>query len=301
MLTFPNCKINLGLNILRKRSDGYHDLETIFYPIALRDALEILSAPFSEGESKAGRRQVEGPTFPPNESSDKITCSVTGLPVNGDPKDNLCIKAYNLLKNDFPQLPSVRMHLHKAIPMGAGLGGGSSDGAFTLQLLNKKFHLGLSKDQLTGYALQLGSDCPFFLHNKPCYATGRGEILEDIALDLSQYSFLLVNPDIHINTGWAFSNIIPRDTKQSRLKEAIQEPISSWKTELTNDFEKPVFDLYPEIKAIKDTLYTNGALYASMSGSGSTVFGIFPYLAGNLEALQLQLPYRSFLIKTSTS
>ncbi|HJU46329.1 MAG TPA: 4-(cytidine 5'-diphospho)-2-C-methyl-D-erythritol kinase [Chitinophagaceae bacterium] len=232
--------------------------------------------------------------------SDKITCSVTGLPVNGESQDNLCLKAYHLLKKDFPELPPVRMHLHKAIPMGAGLGGGSSDGAFTLALLNKKFNLGISKEQLAVYALQLGSDCPFFLHNKPCYATGRGEALEDIALDLSHYSFLLVNPGIHINTGWAFSNIIPRDAKSSRLKEAIQEPISDWKHHLVNDFEKPVFDLYPEIRSIRDTLYENGALYASMSGSGSTVFGIFPYLAQNLEALQLQLPYRSFLIRTST-
>jgi 4-diphosphocytidyl-2-C-methyl-D-erythritol kinase len=182
--------------------------------------------------------------------------------------------------------------------MGAGLGGGSSDGAFTLQLLNLRFNLGISKEQLIAYALQLGSDCPFFLHNKPCYATGRGEVLEDIALDLSQYSFLVVNPGIHINTSWAFSNIIPHDTKRSRLKEAIQEPISGWKNDLVNDFEKPVFDLYPEIKAIRDALYENGALYASMSGSGSTVFGIFPYIAENLAALQLQLPYRTFLIKT---
>lgn len=301
MLTFPNCKINLGLNILRKRSDGYHDLETIFYPLAIRDALEILSVPFSEDESKAGRRQIEGSAFPINSSSDKITFSATGLPVSGAPEDNLCLKAYHLLKKDFPQLPPARIHLHKVIPMGAGLGGGSSDGAFTLALLNKKFNLGISREQLAVYALQLGSDCPFFLHNKPCYATGRGETLEDIALDLSHYSFLLVNPGIHINTGWAFSNIIPRDAKQSRLKVAIQEPISDWKHHLVNDFEKPVFDLYPEIRSIRDTLYENGALYASMSGSGSIVFGIFPYLAQNLEALQLQLSYRTFLIRTSTS
>ena len=261
MLTFPNCKINLGLNILRKRSDGFHDLETIFYPIALNDVLEIVPSPIDQRS-------------PLNDHQD-ARFTTSGLVIDGEEKDNLCIKAYRLLKKDFPQLPAVHMHLHKHIPMGAGLGGGSSDGAFTLALLNKKFNLGISREQLPAYALQLGSDCPFFLHNKPCYATGRGETLEDIALDLSRYSFLLVNPGIHINTGWAFSNIIPHDAKQSQLKEAIQEPISDWKHHLVNDFEKPVFDLYPEIKAIRDTLYEKGALYAAMSGSGSTVFGIF--------------------------
>lgn len=302
MLSFPNCKINLGLNILRKRSDGYHDLETIFYPIAIRDALEILSVPPLDDIRTVSERYQNGESLSsPPPLPDKIAFSVTGLPVSGEVQDNLCLKAYHLLKKDFPELPPVRIHLHKAIPMGAGLGGGSSNGAFTLQLLNKKFNLGISKDKLAVYALQLGSDCPFFLHNQPCYATGRGEMLEDIALDLSHYSFLVVNPGIHINTGWAFSNIIPRDAKQSRLKEAIQQPISSWKTELTNDFEKPVFDLYPEIKSIRDTLYKEGALYAAMSGSGSTVFGIFPYLAENLATLQRQLPYTTFLIKTSTS
>lgn len=280
MINFPNCKINLGLNILRKRNDGYHDLETIFYPLPVKDALEIIKQP----------GQKEG--------QEDIQFTTTGITIEGSPQDNLCIKAYHLLKKEYEHLPPVRIHLHKNIPIGAGLGGGSSDGAFTLQLLNHQFHLGLSGDQLAAYTLQLGSDCPFFLHNRPCYASGRGEKLDDIALDLSQYAFLVVNPGIHINTGWAFSNIIPATPGTISLKEAIQEPIADWKYHLTNAFEKPVFDLYPEIKTIKDILYARGALYAAMSGSGSTVYGIFPYLAENLASLRSQLPYRSFLIRT---
>lgn len=254
MIIFPNCKINLGLNIIRKRSDGYHDLETIFYPLPVKDALEI-------------------------QKSSSLLFSTTGLPIEGKEEDNLCIKAYHLIKKDFPQLPPVHIHLHKAIPIGAGLGGGSADGAFTLKLLNTSFNLGITQQQLINYALQLGSDCPFFLINKPCFAKGRGEIMEEIAIDLSQYSFVLVSPSIHINTKWAFSTIIPEEVKKNakkmHLRDALQQPISSWKNELTNDFEKPVFDLYPEIKSIRDILYEKGALYAAMSGSGSTVFGIF--------------------------
>lgn len=269
MIIFPNCKINLGLNILRKRSDGYHDLETIFYPLPIKDALEVLNA--VEISPEFSEKNQANPN--------NVQFTTTGLVINGEEKDNLCIKAYELLKKDFPQLPPIRLHLHKTIPMGAGLGGGSSDAAFTLKLLNDKYNLGISHQQLINYALRLGSDCPFFLLNNPCFATGRGEIMQEIALDLSQYSFLLVNPAIHINTKWAFSNIIPEDlksdTKKLHLRDAIQQPISSWKNELTNDFEKPVFDLYPEIKTIRDRLYDAGALYAAMSGSGSTVFGIF--------------------------
>lgn len=258
MITFPNCKINLGLHILRKREDGFHDLETIFYPLPIKDALEIL-------------RNSKG--------SPDITFTTTGLLIEGDAEQNLCYRAYELLKNDFPTLPAVNVHLHKNIPMGAGLGGGSSDGAAMLQQLNSQFGLGLTDAQLAVYALQLGSDCAFFLKNKPCFAKGRGELLEPLALDLSQYTFILVNPGIHINTAWAFANIIPRDLRadlpKRSIKEVIQEPISSWKTDLINDFEAPVFDLYPEIQTIKDQLYLKGALYATMTGSGSTVVGIF--------------------------
>lgn len=253
MLSFPNCKINLGLNIINKRADGYHNLETVFLPVPLQDALEIL----------------------PAHNSDKaVTFACTGLPVAGDEANNLCIKAYQLLKSDFPQLPPVNMHLHKAIPMGAGLGGGSADGAFTLLLLNNKFKLGLSEADLIRYALQLGSDCPFFIINQPCYAEGRGEKLERVSLDLKGYILVLVNPGVHISTGWAFSHITPKKPVKN-IKTIISQPIETWRDELVNDFEAPVIATHPALQAIKDTLYAAGAVYAAMSGSGSTFYGLF--------------------------
>jgi 4-diphosphocytidyl-2-C-methyl-D-erythritol kinase len=253
MVTFPNCKINLGLHVIGKRNDGYHNLKTVFYPLQLKDAIEI----------------IEKPGF---------KFSTSGLNIEGRNETNLCVKAYNLLKKDFPDIPAVQMHLHKAIPMGAGLGGGSADGTFTLKLLNKKFNLSLTEKQLIDYSLQLGSDCPFFIINKPCYATGRGEILEEIKVDLSNYIIVLVHPGIHISTAEAFlqlSGLLPRPDSSITVKEIIQQPISSWKDELTNDFEEPVFKKHPEIKKIKNDLYNAGAIYASMSGSGSAVYGIF--------------------------
>jgi 4-diphosphocytidyl-2-C-methyl-D-erythritol kinase len=252
MITFPNCKLNLGLNIIRKRTDGFHDLETVFYPIQIKDALEIIKS----------------------ETETNIQFSSSGLIIDGNSTDNICFKAYHLLKKDFPSLPSIQMHLHKAIPMGAGLGGGSSDGAFALKMLNEKFQLGISQEQLISYALKLGSDCPFFIINKPCFATSRGEIMSGLNLDLSTYQFLVVNPHIHINTGWAFQQILPCVPVKS-VQEIVLQPIESWKEELINDFELPVITAYPEIGAVKNVLYNNGAIYASMSGSGSTLFGIF--------------------------
>ncbi len=253
MIVFPNCKINLGLHILNKRPDGFHNLETVFYPVALQDALEIIRSPSQQ--STTG-------------------CSVTGININLPEEDNICIKAYHLLKKDFPDLPVIVMHLHKTIPIGAGIGGGSADGAYTLLLINNKFNLKLSEAQLIHYASQLGSDCAFFIKNKPCFATGRGEILEELILDLSAYSLVLVNPQIHINTGWAFSQL-NLHVERIPLRQAISQDISIWKEQLTNDFEVPIFKNYPEIKAIKETLYQQGAVYASMSGSGSTVYGLF--------------------------
>jgi 4-diphosphocytidyl-2-C-methyl-D-erythritol kinase len=200
--------------------------------------------------------------------------SGSGLRVDGEPANNLCIKAIELLKKDFPDLPAIKLHLHKTIPLGAGLGGGSADGAFTLQLINQKFRLGLSRDQLLNYALHLGSDAPFFIINKPCLATGRGEVMEEIAIDLSRYWVLLANPGIHVNTGTAFSGISPAIPEKS-LKGIIQQPVNTWKKELINDFELTLFKTYPLIKEIKETFYSEGAVYASMSGSGSTVYGFF--------------------------
>ncbi|HVM88524.1 MAG TPA: 4-(cytidine 5'-diphospho)-2-C-methyl-D-erythritol kinase [Puia sp.] len=249
MVSFPNCKINLGLHITGKRADGYHNLETIFYPINLKDIIEIIP-------------------------SEKFQFNSSGSRVNGSPDDNLCARAYQLLQKDFPSTTQINMWLHKHIPMGAGLGGGSADGAFTLKLLNEKFQLNLSTRQLIGYASQLGSDCPFFILNKPCFATGRGEMLEPIDLDLSHYSFVLVCPHLHISTAWAFSQIKPKPAKIN-LKEIIKQPVGTWKDELKNDFERPVIEHYPELKEIPRKLYDAGALYTSMTGSGSAFYGIF--------------------------
>ena len=250
MIQFPNCKINLGLSILAKRADGYHELETVFYPIAVSDALEILPAA-------------------------NLTMTQSGITVPGDPAQNLCLKAYHLLKKDFPTLPAVQMHLHKKIPMGAGLGGGSSDGTTALMILNQQFTLGLNDQQLIAYASQLGSDCPFFVYNKACYATGRGEVLTPIQLDLSNYQFLLVHPGVHIATAWAFQQLNPH-IKSESIQAIIEKPITDWKNYLINDFEAPVFKAEPTLSVIKDQLYQLGAIYASMSGSGSSLFGIFP-------------------------
>lgn len=249
MLSFPNCKINLGLNITRKREDGYHDLETVFYPIALKDSLEIIQ-------------------------SSEFTFQSSGLPIDGDEKNNLCVKAYRLLKQDFPGIPTISIHLHKAIPMGAGLGGGSADGAFTLSMLNKKFKLGITEPQLLHYALQLGSDCPFFVVNKPCFATGRGEKLQVIDLDLSAYTIVLVNPKIHVSTKEAFADLIPQQPTIS-IREIVNHPVEEWRALLKNDFEAAVFKKHPAIAEIKTQLYDSGAKYAAMTGTGSTVFGLF--------------------------
>jgi 4-diphosphocytidyl-2-C-methyl-D-erythritol kinase len=259
MIVFPNCKINLGLQILNKREDGYHNLETVFYPVQLYDALEVVRSASQQPSSA-------------------ISFQSTGLPIDIAAQNNLCIKAYELIKKDFLSLPPVQMRLHKTIPMGAGLGGGSSDAAFTLKLLNEKFKLGIAQKQLIKYALQLGSDCPFFIINKPCYATGRGEILEPVDLDLSAYQIAIINPGIHINTSWAFTQLNIDGSgrpKRPDPKHIIQQPISTWKDELKNDFEEPVFKEFPEIENIKQMFYKAGAVYASMTGSGSSVFGIF--------------------------
>lgn len=258
MIQFPHCKINLGLSVLGKRADGFHNLETVFHPLPLTDVLEIIPAPNSEANGFAA-------------------FSATGIPVAGDPQTNLCLKAYHLLKEGFPQLPSIHMHLHKSIPIGAGLGGGSSDGAFTLRLMNDLFSLQLTTNELLQLAARLGSDCAFFVLNKPCLAKGRGEVLEEITLDLDSYQFVLVCPDIHINTGWAFSQLAlqPYAGSAMAIAEAVRQPVTEWKGILFNDFERPVFQQYPAIEQVKNRLYEQGALYASMSGSGSSVYGIF--------------------------
>ena len=256
MVVFPNSKINLGLRIVSKRVDGYHDLDTVFYPLPFYDALEVIR---NDGESEA--------------ANPEIIFNITGLQI-GETTNNLCLRAYQLLKSDFSNLPPVHMHLHKAIPIGAGLGGGSADAAFSLTLLNDKFQLGLTTGQLLQYALKLGSDCPFFIINKPCHATGRGEVLQPVDLDLSSYKFVLINPGIHISTGKAFAGASPAIPVRS-TREIISQPVHTWKDQLKNDFEKTIFPAFPEIEKIKNSLYEHGALYASMSGTGSSVYGIF--------------------------
>ncbi len=240
--------------MLQKRGDGFHNIATVFYPVPLKDSLEIVPA-----------------------ADNQTSLYNYGLPVNGAAADNLCVKAWQLLKKDFPDLPPVAIHLLKNIPMGAGLGGGSSDGAFMLQLLNNKYQLGIATGQLISYALQLGSDCPFFIEGKPSYATGRGEIMEPVRVDLSGYQLLLASPGIHVNTGWAFGQLAITGTtaKTATVKETILLPAAQWKYALENDFEQPVFQQYPAIQALKENLYSMGAVYASMSGSGSTVYGLF--------------------------
>lgn len=254
MIRFPNAKINLGLYITSKREDGYHNIETCFYPIPLYDILEVVRQPNSQNED--------------------CSIHIYGLPVQGNADDNLCVKAYHLLKKDFPAMPSVEMHLYKNIPMGAGLGGGSADGAFMLSTLNEKFLLGIDDDTLCKYALQLGSDCPFFIINKPCIAKGRGELMKPVALNLSGYYLLIVNPGIHVSTATAFSAIQPVMPDKS-LHEIISMPVKEWKNFLENDFEKNVFTTYPQIKNIKQKMYDAGVVYASMTGTGSTVYGLF--------------------------
>jgi 4-diphosphocytidyl-2-C-methyl-D-erythritol kinase len=252
LIVFPNCKINLGLHILRKREDGFHDLETVFYPVPIHDALEVIR----------------------NTADDGVDFSQSGIQIDTTATGNICVKAYSLLKQHFPHLPGVKMHLHKVIPAGAGLGGGSADGAFTLKLLNEQFRLGLTSQQLLEFALQLGSDCPFFIVNQPAVGGGRGEQLRQVELQLGAYNLILVHPGIHVSTAWAFSQIQP-STKRQPLAEIMATDVQSWRDSLFNDFEQPVFQKHPELESIKQQLYNAGALYASMSGSGSSIFGIF--------------------------
>ncbi len=248
MIVFPNSKINIGLNIVEKRADGFHNIETIMYPIELNDILEI-------------------------ELSNKTIFKNTGIIIDSKSDDNLCIKAYKLLQKDY-NINDVNIHLHKIIPYGAGLGGGSSDATFTLKLLNQKFNLNLSNDSLYKYTSQLGSDCSFFINNKAVFAYQKGDVFKNIDLDLSGYKIVLIKPDFAVSTKIAYSNIKAKKAKHS-LKDLIKLPIIEWKNYIKNDFEENVFNIYPEIKKIKDYLYKKGALYASMSGSGSSVFGIF--------------------------
>lgn len=248
MISFPNAKINIGLNVVSKRADGYHNLETVFYPVKLADALELVE-------------------------SEKNGFSASGIQIDGAPENNLVVKAYKVLQQKF-DLPPVHLHLHKIIPFGAGLGGGSADAAFTLKMLNEYFSLDLNEDQLEKYAANLGADCPFFIRNKPTFAHGIGDQFKPIELDLSSYEIVLLKPECSVSTADAYRNIVPRKS-EFNLQKIAQLPIEEWKNQIQNDFEKSVFPHYPQIESLKNLLYERGALYASMSGSGSAVYGIF--------------------------
>ncbi|PWT71595.1 MAG: 4-(cytidine 5'-diphospho)-2-C-methyl-D-erythritol kinase [Bacteroidetes bacterium] len=249
MIVFPNGKINIGLNIVGKRTDGFHDLESVFYPVPIRDALEVVPA-------------------------DQFRFSAYGHPIPGKKDENLCLLASKSVQKLYPDLDEIEIILYKNIPMGAGLGGGSSDGACTLKLLNQYYELNLTDMQLLELASELGSDCPFFIYNKPSWVRGRGEMISTIDLDLSSFSILLVYPDIHIDTAWAFSQITPKFPSVP-IVELVKRPLAEWKSSVTNDFELPVFNKFPPLASIKNKLYEAGALYASMTGSGSTIYGIF--------------------------
>lgn len=251
LVCFPNCKINLGLNILQKRKDGYHDISSVFLPVSWVDVLEIIPS-----------------------NTGKTTIQTTGL-FSGAPADNLCLKVYQLLKKDFPFLPEISIHLHKTIPAGAGLGGGSSDATCMLTLLNDRFNLQISGSRLFQYALKTGSDCPFFLFNKPALASGRGEILEEINISLKGKKIFIIYPGIHVPTADIFKEVTPQ-LPVKKLQEIVSQPVETWKKELKNDFEKIVFSKNPGLKEIKNKLYEAGAFYSSMTGTGSTIFGIFP-------------------------
>jgi len=250
MICFPNAKINLGLNIISKRPDNYHNIETVFYPINLCDALEIVPA-------KDG----------------KTTFTQTGIPIAGEPEKNLVMKALNLLKTQF-EIPEIDIYLRKNIPFGAGLGGGSSNAAFMLKLVNDFANLQLTTKQLEEYASQIGADCAFFIQNQPVFAEGIGNIFTPTEFSLKGYYLCLIKPDIHVSTQEAYAGIKPQQPTES-ITKIIQSPINTWKNRLINDFEAGIFTQHPRIGEIKQQLYELGAFYASMSGSGSSVFGIF--------------------------
>ena len=260
MITFPNAKINLGLNIVEKRADGYHNLETVFYPINLQDALEV-------------KRLENG--------NAGYELHMSGTKIEGDAEKNLVVKAYKLIRSKY-DIPAVDIHLFKHIPTGAGLGGGSSDCAFMIKLLNEKFRLGMSIGEMEEYAAQLGADCAFFVQNAPVFASGIGNVFEPVEFSMAGHYIVVVKPDVFVSTRDAFSRIKPHHPEVS-LKEVIKRPISEWKGCMVNDFEGSVFALYPEIAAIKDRMYDLGAVYAAMSGSGSAVYGLFDRQIENVD------------------
>jgi 4-diphosphocytidyl-2-C-methyl-D-erythritol kinase len=262
MICFPNAKINLGLHITEKRADGFHNIETIFYPVGWSDALEVVNASVKESTST-----------PLSVTQKEFNLHLSGLSISGHISDNLLYKAYTIIRQT-KILPAIDVYLHKALPMGAGLGGGSADAAFFINLLNEQFSLNFTDEERIDIAKQLGSDCAFFIKNKPVLASQKGDVLTNIDLDLSHLYIALIYPNVHSNTKEAYSLVKPQPPAKS-LSEVIKQPISTWKTDLINDFEKSIFSLYPIVEKTKHDLYECGAVYACMSGSGSAVFGLF--------------------------
>ena len=268
MICFPCCKINLGLNIVAKRPDGYHDLETVFYPVPLCDALEI----------KKMDDEFPSPT--------PIDLKITGNVVECNESKNLVVKAYRLLAQDY-KLPRIHAHLVKRIPTQAGLGGGSADAAYMIRLLDERFRLNMGNAEMERYAAQLGADCAFFITSEMAYATGIGEILTPVDNEennLEGYYLALMKPNVAISTAEAFAGITPKKPIKN-CRDIVRQPIDTWRAELTNDFEKPIFAIHPILATVKEKLYEKGALYAQMSGSGSTIFGIFGQKPRNIEEL----------------
>lgn len=256
MITFPIAKINLGLNVVEKRPDGYHNLQTVFYPVPISDALEVTTM---------------DDRFPSTVDCD---LKVTNIAIDGDEQKNLVVRAYQLMKQDFPTLPRIHAHLWKGIPTQAGMGGGSSDCAYMIRLLNDMFTLRLDDEQMMHYAARLGADCAFFILSTPCYAEGIGEQLQPVSLSLKGWYIGVVRPDIPVPTREAFSLIKPH-YPDANCRDIVMQPVETWRHQLVNDFESSVFALHPELAAIKDKLYAMGATYAAMSGSGSALFGLF--------------------------
>jgi 4-diphosphocytidyl-2-C-methyl-D-erythritol kinase len=252
MLTFPNAKLNLGLYVTQHRADGFHTLESVFVPLPWTDALEMLPAPAGAATS----------------------LTLTGRPIPGDPTTNLCVRAYELLQADFPQLPPVQLYLHKIVPIGAGLGGGSADAAFALKAANDLFSLNLSIETLESYARRLGSDCAFFIQNKSVLAVEKGDVFEEINLSLTGATCVVVYPDLHISTAEAYARITPQ-LPLHPLRAALAQPMNTWRTTVSNDFETALTPSHPVLADIKQQLYEAGATYASLSGSGSAVYGLW--------------------------
>ena len=284
MIAFPNAKINIGLNVVAKRADGYHDIQTVFYPVLLQDALEI--KPMRPLDPAQLRKRLEAGLlvqpddvfmpyrlFPKKEDIPCCSLEMTGNEFPFKAADNLVVKAYLMLQQDF-DLPSLDIKLHKHIPSGAGLGGGSSDCAFMITLLNRRFNLRMRDSMMERYAARLGSDCAFFISKTPSLATGRGEILNPINLSLKGYTILLVKPDVSVSTAEAYGGVTPHKPEIS-LAEAVMRPVSEWKDCVFNDFEPSVFAKHPLLAEIKEKLYNLGADYAAMTGSGSTIYGLF--------------------------